>query len=158
MDVALAVGLQLAQPEQLRFFVASDSPKAVEDFTAGLEATLARDFPKLLARREDGSGVVFHAGGDQSTRGAALDMLLLGMTNETGETFWPGGVDIRVDQGCCMIATGRVHFQVARTLALDETTRANLSSLQPQPCLSVASPHSCSSVRGTHVASRRLWM
>ncbi len=82
--MALAVGFQLAPPEQLRFFVASDSPDAVADFTAGVAATLARDFPGLL-RGARGGDIVFHASGDQSTRGAALDMLLLGMTNETGE-------------------------------------------------------------------------
>ena len=48
-----------------------------------MAATLARDFPGL-ARVDNGSSVVFHASGDQNTRGAALDMLLLGMTNETG--------------------------------------------------------------------------
>ena len=81
--MALAVGLQLAPPERLRFFVASDSPDAVAEFKAGVAATLARDFPGLT-HVDNGSSVVFNASGDQSTRGAALDMLLLGMANETG--------------------------------------------------------------------------
>ena len=47
-DVALAVGLQLAPPERLRFLVASDCAEAVADFTEAVTATLRRDFPTAL--------------------------------------------------------------------------------------------------------------
>ena len=90
MDVALAVGLQLAPPERLRFFVASDSPTAIAEFTAGVAATLERDFPKLQRSKAGSGNVVFHAGVNQSTHGAAVDMQLLGMANETGESSCKG--------------------------------------------------------------------
>ena len=43
--MALAVGLQAAPPQRLRFLVASDSAEAVADFTEAVTATLAQDFP-----------------------------------------------------------------------------------------------------------------
>ena len=87
VDVALAVGLQLTTAERLRFFVASDSAEAIADFAACVTATLARDFPGSMRGNSSSSSVVFHASGDQDTRGAALDMLLLGMTDEMGKSL-----------------------------------------------------------------------
>ena len=40
--------------------------------------------PTDAERVGSGGSIVFGSEGDQTTRGALLDMLLLGMTNETG--------------------------------------------------------------------------